>query len=254
MEKPVFTAEDFVRMRLKGKTLPFAFPELCIFGFLPGLDAYIRKKYRSFSLNAINPGFPYTLFEHQGIPMAYISPSPGAPFAATLLEETIALGTRVILYFGMAGSIDPRIEKGTLLIPDSAERDEGTSPHYDPDHTFSFPNPDLYRRICSFLQSQNIPHTCGKVWTTDAPYRETPGKIREMRSRNCVAVDMESSALMTVANFRHTLIAGILVISDSLVSGEWTPPSLRGSIWNPRNLFELTLKILGHALSDGMLL
>ncbi|MEL9940668.1 MAG: hypothetical protein QW348_07570 [Ignisphaera sp.] len=39
----------------------------------------------------------------------------------------------------------------------------------------------------------------GGVWTTDAIFRETIGKVIEYSSKRIYGVDMESTALMTVA-------------------------------------------------------
>ena len=61
----------------------------------------------------------------------------------------------------------------------------------------------------------------GKVWTTDAPYRETEAKVREYGSQGILAVEMEMSALFTVARFRGVALAGLLVVSDELSNLTW---------------------------------
>ncbi len=67
--------------------------------------------------------------------------------------------------------------------------------------------------------------TCvqGPVWTTDAIYRETPKKVAWFREQGALAVEMECSALFSVAAFRNVEVAALLVVSDSLAAGNWDP-------------------------------
>jgi purine-nucleoside phosphorylase len=61
----------------------------------------------------------------------------------------------------------------------------------------------------------------GLVWSTDAPFRETVGKVVKYQKAGALAVDMEISALYTVAAFRSILVAAALVVSDDLSSLTW---------------------------------
>jgi nucleoside phosphorylase len=61
----------------------------------------------------------------------------------------------------------------------------------------------------------------GTVWTTDAPYRETPDKVKAYKDKGVLAVEMEMSALMTVAVFRSVRLTGLLVVSDELFHLKW---------------------------------
>ena len=61
----------------------------------------------------------------------------------------------------------------------------------------------------------------GEVWTTDAPYRETPEKVEFYQNKGILAVEMEMSALMTLALFRGIRLGGLLVVSDELFSLKW---------------------------------
>jgi len=61
----------------------------------------------------------------------------------------------------------------------------------------------------------------GKVWTTDAIYRETEAKVLAYGSQGMLAVEMEMSALFTVARFRGVALAGLLIVSDELFTLTW---------------------------------
>jgi purine-nucleoside phosphorylase len=73
----------------------------------------------------------------------------------------------------------------------------------------------LAQRGSSFLR--------GAVWTTDAPYRETVAKITRYQGERIMAVEMEMSALLTVAIYRSVSLAGLLVVSDELFDSVWRP-------------------------------
>jgi purine-nucleoside phosphorylase len=61
----------------------------------------------------------------------------------------------------------------------------------------------------------------GTVWTTDAPYRETPTKVKTYQDKGVLAVEMEMSALMTLAMYRAVRLSGLLVVSDELFDLKW---------------------------------
>jgi nucleoside phosphorylase len=73
------------------------------------------------------------------------------------------------------------------------------------------------------LKKQGLPFSKGAVWTTDAIYRETPEKVRTYQGLGVLAVEMEMSALMTVAIYRSVAVAGLLVVSDELSHLRWRP-------------------------------
>src|SRR3954463_5348363 len=69
-------------------------------------------------------------------------PGVGAPLAAAMLEEAIALGCRKFVACGGAGVLDRSIALGHLVVPTAAIRDEGTSYHYLPPAREVEPSPE----------------------------------------------------------------------------------------------------------------
>jgi nucleoside phosphorylase len=69
------------------------------------------------------------------------------------------------------------------------------------------------------LSTQKIPYRVGKTWTTDAPYRETPEKVKRRRAEDCITVEMEAAGFFAVAQFRDVKFGQILYGGDD-VSGE----------------------------------
>jgi uridine phosphorylase len=153
--------------------------------------------------------------------LAFFNPGVGAPHAAALLDEVIALGCRSFIACGGAGVLMPDVAVGHVIVPTSAVRDEGTSYHYLPPAREVQPHPDGVRAILDVLQRDDVPHLTGKTWTTDGLYRETPKKIALRRDEGCLTVEMEAAAFFAVAQFRGVRFAQILYSGDDLSSETW---------------------------------
>ncbi len=145
----------------------------------------------------------------------------GAPAAVTLVEEMIACGMTSLIITGTAGSLQAHAPIGTFVVPDAAIREEGTSHHYAPSDEAAVASPALRRAIEDRLRAEGIEYQTGTSWTTDAIYREHRGKIDRYRAEGVITVEMELSALFTVAAFRGIDCAALLVVSDELHGDAW---------------------------------
>ncbi len=150
-------------------------------------------------------------------------PAIGAPFAAMTMEKLIALGARSIYLFGWCGSMTESLAIGDLLIPTSAVSGEGTSAYYVSKGQAS-PSLRLIQSMRNHLKSHNLPWSEGCVWSTDAPYREKRTYLQTLKVQsNVCAVDMEHSALCSVASFRNIEFAALLLVSDEVWGKSWNP-------------------------------
>ena len=146
--------------------------------------------------------------------MAVFHPGVGAPLAAGMLEEIIALGCRDFIACGGAGVLRSEIAVGHVVIPTSAVRDEGTSYHYLPPSREVAPHPAAVAAIESVLRAHGVAYVTGKTWTTDAIFRETPAKVARRRDEGCLTVEMEAAAFFAVAQFRRVRLAQMLYGGD----------------------------------------
>jgi uridine phosphorylase len=151
--------------------------------------------------------------------VAVFHPGVGAPLAAGLLEDVIAVGCSKFVACGGAGAVVPGLALGHVVVPSAAVRDEGTSYHYLPASREVQADPGTVAILASVLEEWNVPHVIGKTWTTDAPYRETRAKIEARRSEGCVTVEMETAAFLAVAEYRGVAFGQFLYAGDD-VSGE----------------------------------
>jgi uridine phosphorylase len=147
----------------------------------------------------------------------------GAPATAVMLEELIAWGVREFISMGTAGSLRPEIQPGSLVLCDRAFIDEGTSYHYIAGETSILPDPGLTARLSGALQRSGLDFHTGPTWTTDAIYRETPVEVINYRDMGALVVEMEASALFSVARFRSVPIACCFSVSDTLAELAWRP-------------------------------
>ena len=106
-------------------------------------------------------------------------------------------------------------------MPDAAVRDEGTSYNYMPPGREVTASPEGVAAVERTLEEHGIGYIVAKTWTTDAPYRETPDKIKLRRAEGCLTVDMEAAAFFAVAQFRGVTFAQMLYGGDDVSGDEW---------------------------------
>ncbi|MCB0879520.1 MAG: nucleoside phosphorylase [Thermoleophilia bacterium] len=149
----------------------------------------------------------------------------GAPVAAVMLEDLIALGCRRVASIGTCGGMDQDLAVGDLLLCTGAVRDEGTSYHYLPDGEPARPDATLTDALAAELERRGEPYRRGDAWTTDAPYRETADEVRAHVAAGVPVVEMEAAALFAVGQVRAAQVASLLVVSDvlSTLDGSWVP-------------------------------
>lgn len=161
-------------------------------------------------------------------------PAVGAPVAVMCLEKLIALGAKKIILYGWCGSLQEELRAMDVLLPNEALSEEGTSRHYqDQSQAQSkgqnsqqeriLASPTLHTHLGNILTAAEFSYQSGKVWTTDAPYRETRTKVAKYADQGIYGVDMEFSALCTIAAFRGVELAAAMLVSDEVWRQPWQP-------------------------------
>jgi len=180
-------------------------------------------------LHSENGAHPVYSIDLQGRRLAFFHPSVGAPLAAGLMDEVIALGAKHIIACGGCGVLDKDIGVWHILVPEAALRDEGTSYHYLPPSAEVTADAAALASIEAVLDAHQIPYLRTKTWSTDGYYRETPRRVQKFREMGCLAVEMEAAAFMAVAQFRGVQFGQLLYGGDVVHSDGW---DFRG--WNNR--------------------
>jgi uridine phosphorylase len=203
-------------------------PPACVISYMTGLVDLAKAAFphQIIDLGCTTHAPIHLFYPEHANPFAIAQGHHGAPMAAVMLEELIALGFERFLSVGAAGhpcnGQGARLEVGDIVVPDSALIFEGTSSHYQAEGDVSTPAPTLFNRISSILQANGTRFLPGTIATTDALYRETQEFIQTITERQAIALDMELSALFSVAAFHGKEIAGVLYISDIIsATGDW---------------------------------
>ena len=199
-------------------------PPLVMGGFIDPMVAPIAEATGAVDSN-LKPNL--RIGEVDGHPVGVANVPVGAAHATTLLEELIGLGARTFLIVGATGALRAGIDVGDYVIATNALREEGTSYHYrPPEHPARADGPATHALIEAARVSEHAFHP-GRVWTTDAPYREFTGKVRHYGEQDVLSVDMEASALMIVTEFRGADLGLILTVSDLVYRRDW--PNIFGT-------------------------
>ena len=202
--------------------------------FSPYMDILRRElKIKKRSLGRLLfPSMTYFTATKDGKTFSVFGTPLGSPQAAIILERLIAMGARKILGFGCCGSLQPDLSIGHMVIPTEALSEEGTSVHYPLPEGVEGKADEFISQICleKCREKKSKVHS-GKVWTTDAIYRETRGKVRRYGEMGLLAVEMEMSALFTVAAFRQVQFGGLMAVSDELGTLEWKRGILNPFFW-----------------------
>ena len=199
-------------------------PEHAVLTLFPGsleaLDVRPDAKILERPGSAIGPARVLTL-QHREHEIAVCSPGVGGPLSSAALEELIALGCRKFVLCGGAGALLPELNLGSVVLVESALRDEGVSHHYLPTSPSVTVDAAALRTVEERLQTLGAKYSKGATWTTDALYRETPSRIERRRDAGALTVEMECASLLAVAQFRDVPLVPLLFCGDSLASTVW---------------------------------
>ena len=223
---------------------PIEKPKKCdvvIVTFSNEIEEFVKKEYKAEPFNAfrcVNGKSPVYTFEYKGKTFGFYKTLLGAPASVGMIEEVSPMfDSKKYIVFGSAGSLCKE-HQGKVIVPSFAYRDEGTSYHYQPaDDYICVKNSD---RVAQFMEKYKIPHHVGRVWTTDAFFRETKRNYENRKADGCVAVEMECSAMQAVCDFRNLDLYYFLFTGDLLDAPKWDENDLLGANHNFKN-FEIAL-------------
>jgi len=154
----------------------------------------------------------------------------GGPMMGILLEELAVLGIKTAIGFGAAGSLVSPDHMGGLLITKAALCLDGASREYA-DAELAYPDPDLLRLAVKLSEAQAVSPILSTINTTDALYRETPGKIAQWRNLGAEFVNLETGPFYAVASFLEMRAVYLGLVTDYVAEDrEW-----QHGYWNREN-------------------
>ena len=166
----------------------------------------------------------------------------GLPSTSIYVNELIQLGVKRLIRVGTCGSFQLGIDIGDVVLAMSASTDSSMNQHifgrkdYAPSADFSL----LYKAY-QHAQSLGLNTNVGNILSSDTFYQEDPEHWKIWAEYGVLGVEMESSALYTLAAKYNIEALTILTVSDSLVTGKLASSQERQS--NFQHMAELGLNL-----------
>jgi uridine phosphorylase len=159
-----------------------------------------------------------------GLASGIVPRTIGGPYAVLVAEQLWAAGAKLIVGITSAGRVSRDLPLPSIVIVDEAIRDEGTSLHYlAPSPSVLTPTTKTVDLLMRELSTVSPCVRRGRVWTTDAPYRETPEQLGAWADRGVLAVEMQAASLFAFARAREAQVAMVALVSNSVdqVTGDF---------------------------------
>lgn len=197
------------------------FPETVILTFEEKSLQALRRICETKTAATLSGGrdIPIYKFHWNGRELGALQTLIGGAATAALMEEALALGAKKFLLYGACGVLDAELAAGRFIIPTAAYRDEGASYHYLP--ASDYVEIPTAQRLGEIFDELGLPYVKGRVWTTDALYRETRNNMEKRKADGCIAVDMECASAMAVAQFRGVPVYQFIYAEDCLDGDAW---------------------------------
>ena len=219
----IFGAKEILQFKRRiGRGPRFKPPKGVILCYQKDLLDFIERKYTVFVPRGTIKGLRLLRDTDESIGVA-ADFGFGAPVTVAVMEELIAYGVKEFVSIGYAGAIQKHIGIGDTVLCERAVRDEGTSYHYIGNAKYARATDLMTERIKEALGNQKREFTVGTSWTTDAPYRETRLEVERYQTEGVATVDMEASALFSLAQYRNVSIGAVFTVSDSIADLKWKP-------------------------------
>jgi len=213
-----FMAQDLINDVRRRRQIPTGnVPALCILEFDGDLTDWLVREgvAKSFAPWAC---FHTSMFamDLEGITCGIIARTIGGPYAVLIAEQLKAAGAKLIIGLTSAGRVSSELPLPCLVVATSAIRDEGTSYHYLAPSKEVVCNSQVVPLLERELITTGWAIRSGKVWTTDAPYRESKDQLAKWSGEGVLAVEMQAASLFAFAVARQASVAVIAMVSNAV--------------------------------------
>ena len=218
-EASAFTPQSLMDSVRRARRIPDGVvPPLCILEFDGDitdwvLDHGLARKFSSWRC------FHTTMsaIDVEDVVCGIIPRTIGGPYAVLIAEQLAASGAKLIVGLTSAGRVARDLPLPCLVVITGAIRDEGTSFHYLPAGAeVACPSPQLTAPLKEELSETGWSIRSGKVWTTDAPYRETQLQLQRWGDDGILAVEMQAASLFAFGAARGVEVVSVAMVSNAV--------------------------------------
>lgn len=129
-------------------------------------------------------------------------------------------GVETLIRVGTCGSLQQSIHIGDIVVATGAIRGDGASPYYVPRDFSTRAAPRVVETLVRAADAVGVKVHTGRVFTTDALFRETPELLEDLEQQNTAAIDMVTATFLTVSQVRGRSAGAILAVSDECLNGK----------------------------------
>lgn len=158
----------------------------------------------------------------EGEKVSVTSTGIGGPSAAIAMEELVNAGAHTFVRVGTCGAMQIEIKSGDLVIATAAVRNEGTSREYAPIEYPAVADFKVTQMLEKVAGKSGHPYHIGVVQCKDSFYGQHSPQTKPTASEleykwnawiqmGCLASEMESAALFTVAQYRKVRCGTVLL-------------------------------------------
>jgi purine-nucleoside phosphorylase len=188
------------------------------------------------------PGFTGTF---HGAPVSVQSTGMGTPSLAIYLHELLdAYRARTLIRIGTCGGLTEQVRIRSLVISQAASGDSAVNRQlFGPFDYAACADFGLLRLAADRAAALKLDHFVGRTACSDMFYHPDGLKrLARLRQYGIIAIDMETSALYTLAARFSARALSICTVVDNMVLGEEIDPAERQEVFRP--MVELALDVV----------
>ncbi|WP_232697265.1 purine-nucleoside phosphorylase [Brevibacillus daliensis] len=179
---------------------------------------------------------------YKGKPVSVMGTGMGIPSISIYSHELInSYGVKNLIRVGTCGAIQKDVKVRDVIIAMSSASDSAVNQHrfngmdYSPTADFS-----LLKKAYDVAMERQMSTKVGQVFTSDTFYNDNPERVHKLADYGVLAVEMETTALYTIAAKFGARALSILTVSDHIITGEETTAMERQTTFN--QMIEIALE------------
>ncbi len=168
----------------------------------------------------------------------------GMPSCSIYVNELIqSYGVKTLIRVGSCGALQPDLKMYDVVLAMSSSTNSNINKirfnglDYAPTADF-----ELLKQAYDVAQSKGIPVRVGPIVSNDSFYSDDPDDWKIWAEYGALVIEMETTAIYTLAAKYGCRALSVLTVSDSLVSGEETEAIERQTAFN--QMVEIALAIV----------
>jgi uridine phosphorylase len=156
---------------------------------------------------------------YDGTPVTICSTGIGCPSAAIAVEELHNVGVETVIRVGTTGALQADIEIGDMVVATGAAKEEGTSKRYESVAYPAVPDYGVLTELVDSAEANDEEVHVGPIVSDDAFYNENPEFVEDWEAANLLCIEMEASAVFSLARRKGMRAGAICTVDGNLVKG-----------------------------------